>query len=81
VESDHECTELEEAEEKRRKGMWIFIRQGSASQNLRDLIPTVLAHGTDHVALCSDDREPDTLIDAAISTTACSWPSRPASAR
>jgi adenine deaminase len=63
VESDHECTELAEAEEKRRKGMWIFIRQGSASQNLRALIPTVLAHGTAHVALCSDDREPDTLID------------------
>jgi adenine deaminase len=63
VESDHECTELAEAEEKRRKGMWIFIRQGSASQNLLDLIPTVLAHGTDHVALCSDDREPDTLLD------------------
>jgi adenine deaminase len=63
VESDHECTELAEAEEKRRKGMWIFIRQGSASQNLLDLIPTVLTHGTDHVALCSDDREPDTLLD------------------
>ncbi len=63
VESDHECTELAEAEEKRRKGMWIFIRQGSASQNLRDLIPTVLSHGTDHVALCSDDREPDTLLE------------------
>jgi adenine deaminase len=63
IESDHECTELAEAEEKRRKGMWIFIRQGSASQNLRDLIPTVLAHGTDHVALCSDDREPDTLLE------------------
>ena len=63
VEADHECTELEEAEEKRRKGMWVFIRQGSASQNLRDLIPTVLLHGTDHVALCSDDREPDTLLE------------------
>jgi adenine deaminase len=63
VESDHECTELEEAEEKRRKGMWIFIRQGSASQNLLDLIPTVLANGTDHVALCTDDREPATLLD------------------
>jgi adenine deaminase len=63
VESDHECTELEEAEEKRRKGMWVFIRQGSASQNLRDLIPMVLGHGTDHVALCSDDREPDTLLE------------------
>jgi adenine deaminase len=63
VESDHECTDLAEAEEKRRKGMWVFIRQGSASQNLRDLIPMVLRHGTDHVALCSDDREPDTLLE------------------
>jgi adenine deaminase len=61
VESDHECTTLEEAEEKRRKGMWVFIREGSASQNLLALIPTVLAHGTDLVALCTDDREPDTL--------------------
>ncbi len=62
VESDHECTLLEEAEEKRRKGMWIFIRQGSASKNLADLIPTVLRHGTERIALCSDDREPDTIL-------------------
>jgi len=64
VESDHECTELAEAEEKRRKGMWVFVRQGSASQNLVALIPTVTRHGTDRVALCTDDREPDTLLDA-----------------
>jgi adenine deaminase len=62
VESDHECTTLAEAEEKRRKGMWIFIRQGSASKNVVDLIPTVLRHGTDRIALCSDDREPDTIL-------------------
>ena len=62
IESDHECTLLEEAEEKRAKGMWVFIRQGSASQNLHDLIPMVLRGGIGHVALCSDDREPDTLL-------------------
>lgn len=61
IESDHECTELAEAEEKRRKGMWVFIREGSASRNLAALIPTVLLHGTERVALCTDDREPDTL--------------------
>ncbi len=61
VESDHEATRLPEAEEKRRKGMWVFLRQGSASQNLVELAPTVVAHGTDLVALCTDDREPDTL--------------------
>jgi adenine deaminase len=63
VESDHECTLLEEAQEKRRKGMWIFVRQGSASKNLADLIPTVLQHGTERIALCSDDREPDTILE------------------
>jgi adenine deaminase len=62
IESDHECTLLSEAEEKRRKGMWIFVRQGSASKNLADLIPTVIRHGTERVALCTDDREPDTIL-------------------
>jgi adenine deaminase len=61
VESDHESTTLAEAEEKRRKGMWVFLRQGSASQNLTDLAPTIVAHGTDRAAFCTDDREPDTL--------------------
>lgn len=63
VESDHECFALDEIEEKRRKGMWVFIRQGSASRNLADLLPTVLRRGTDRVALCSDDREPDMIRD------------------
>jgi adenine deaminase len=62
IESDHECTMLEEAEEKRRKGMWIFVREGSASRNLAALIPTVVTHGTERMALCTDDREPDTLL-------------------
>jgi adenine deaminase len=62
VESDHECTAQHEADEKRRKGMWLFIREGSASRNLNALIGTVLAHGTTRVALCTDDREPHTLL-------------------
>ena len=62
VESDHECTTLDEAEEKRAKGMWIFAREGSASRDLAAVIPTVLRHGTARVALCTDDREPDTIL-------------------
>jgi adenine deaminase len=64
VESDHECTTLDEAVERRRKGMWVFIRQGSASQNLDALIPDVVRHGPNLAALCTDDREPDTLLRA-----------------
>jgi adenine deaminase len=62
VESDHECTRLEEARERRRKGMWVFIRQGSASQDLDALIGDVIEHGSDLAAFCTDDREPDTLM-------------------
>jgi adenine deaminase len=61
VESDHESTRLPEAVEKRRKGLWVFLRQGSASQNLAELAPSIVAHGTDRAAFCTDDREPDTL--------------------
>jgi adenine deaminase len=62
VESDHETTQLEEAEEKRAKGMWLFLREGSASQNLIALAPSIVAHGPDHAAFCTDDREPSTLL-------------------
>jgi adenine deaminase len=61
VESDHESTRLEEAMEKRRKGMWVFLREGSASRNLLALAPMIVEHGADLAAFCTDDREPDTL--------------------
>jgi adenine deaminase len=61
VRSDHECTTYEEALEKRRMGMWIMIRQGSAARNLEALLPLVLDHGTTNCLLCTDDREPHDL--------------------
>jgi len=62
VGSDHECTGLAEALEKRRLGMWIMIREGSAARNLEALLPLVLEHGTLNTSLCTDDREPDQLV-------------------
>jgi adenine deaminase len=63
VRSDHECTTYEEALEKRRLGMWIMIREGSAARNLEALLPLVLQHGPSHCMLSTDDREPDHLLD------------------
>jgi adenine deaminase len=60
--SDHECTDVAEALEKRRLGMWIMIREGSAARNLEALLPLVLEHGTLNTCLCTDDREPDQLL-------------------
>jgi adenine deaminase len=64
VQSDHECTTLEEALEKRRLGMWIMIREGSAARNLEALLPMVLRLGPRNCMLCTDDREPDQLVEA-----------------
>jgi adenine deaminase len=62
VRSDHEVTAYQEALEKRRLGMWIMIREGSAARNLEALLPLVLRYGTRNCLLCTDDREPDHLL-------------------
>src|SRR5437868_7933549 len=61
--SDHECSTYEEALEKRRLGMWIMLREGSAARNLVDLLPLVLEHGPERCMFCTDDREPVFLVD------------------
>jgi adenine deaminase len=62
VGSDHECTTYQEALEKRRLGMWIMIREGSAARNLEALLPMVLRYGPRNTMLCTDAREPDHLL-------------------
>jgi adenine deaminase len=56
--SDHECTNVEEAIEKLRKGMHIMIRQGTHEKNLNDLIPIINDFNSSHISLVSDDRDP-----------------------
>ena len=62
IRSDHEATTYEEALEKRRKGMWVLIREASNARNLVDLLPLVRDLGPDNCAFCTDDREPDSLL-------------------
>jgi adenine deaminase len=62
ISSDHECTTYEEALEKRRLGMWIMIREGSATRDVEALIPMVLELGPENCLLCTDDREPNQLL-------------------
>ncbi len=62
VGSDHECTTVDEALEKRRLGMQIMIREGSATRDVQALIPLVIAHGPANCMLCTDDCEPHLLL-------------------
>jgi adenine deaminase len=62
IASDHEAFTAQEALEKRRRGMWVLIREASNARNLRDLLALVREHGPDYCAFCTDDREPDFLF-------------------
>ncbi len=62
IQSDHECSNLEEAKEKLRKGQWIMIRQGTAARNLHDLIGLFDAPYSHRCLLVTDDRHPADLM-------------------
>ena len=62
VESDHECTALDEAREKLQKGMHIFIRDGTTSRNLHNLLPLITPGNSRLCHFCTDDRHPETLV-------------------
>jgi adenine deaminase len=62
IASDHEATTWEEALEKRRRGIWVLLREASNARNLVDLLELVRRHGPEYCAFCTDDREPDMLV-------------------
>lgn len=61
ISSDHECTTADEAIEKIRLGMRVFIREGSAARNLRAILPAVNTANQNRFSFCTDDRHPADL--------------------
>jgi adenine deaminase len=61
--SEHECTTVEEAQEKLRLGLTIFIREGTTTRNLKPLLPLVTPQNHTRICFCTDDRQPGSLID------------------
>lgn len=57
IHTDHECMTFEEALEKRRMGMHIHIREGSAAKNLEALVTGLMESGIDTsgFSFCTDD--------------------------
>jgi len=60
ISTDHECTDLAEAEEKIKRGMKILVREGSAVKNLEALMPLIDRHPGE-IMFCTDDSHPDDL--------------------
>ncbi|MDO8842553.1 adenine deaminase [Methanocalculus sp.] len=70
IQSDHECITADEAKEKLIKGMYIFMREGAAARNLRDLAPLADCRTASRCSFATDDRHAD-MLDAAGSIDDC----------
>ena len=63
VHTDHECSTVEEMEERLSLGMYVMLRQGSACHDLRNLIPALTVENSRRCVLCSDDYQPRTIFE------------------
>ena len=62
VESDHECSNIEEAMDKLRRGQYIMIREGTAAKNMDALMPLFQEPYCSRCMLVTDDKHPDDLL-------------------
>ena len=62
INSDHEVSNLDEAMEKLKKGLWIMIREGSSAKNLESLLPLFEHPYCSRACLVTDDRHCADLI-------------------
>ena len=62
IQGDHECSTVEEMNDRLERGMYVLMRQGSACHNLRTLVKGVTPENSRRCLLCSDDRQPKTIF-------------------
>ena len=55
IHSDHETSCLAEGEEKLKKGLHLFLREGSAAKDLDTLLPLIKPEYLSQLSLCTDD--------------------------
>jgi adenine deaminase len=63
IRSDHEALTVDEGRERLRNGMWLLIREASMARNLKALLPLVDEFGTNRIAFCTDDRDPEDIAE------------------
>ena len=63
IQTDHECTELDEAREKLAKGMFVLMREGSIAKNVATLAPLLTDLTWPRIAFCTDDRNPLEIVE------------------
>lgn len=63
VRTDHECTTVEELNDRISRGMYVMLRNGSAAKDLENLLPGVNENSSRYCLICSDDKEVENIIN------------------
>ena len=63
VGSDHECSDIDEALEKLRRGQWIMIREGTAAKNMDKLLPLFDDTYCNRCMLVTDDKHAGDIVE------------------
>lgn len=62
IRTDHECTTIEEMEERIGLGLYVAIREGTAARNLDALIKGVNNQTKQQCMFCTDDKHPEDIL-------------------
>lgn len=62
VQTDHECSNVEEMKDKIRRGMYIQLREGTAAKDLEALLKGITKENIHRCFFCTDDRHPEDLL-------------------
>lgn len=63
IRTDHECSTVEDMHERIARGVYVLLREGSACHDLRNLLKGVTKENSRRCLLCSDDRQPKTMLE------------------
>lgn len=63
IKTEHECSTLEEVVNRVRLGMYILLREGSATKDLKNIVKAVTKDNLRRFILCTDDKHPEDLIN------------------
>jgi len=63
IKTEHECSTAEEMIDRLRLGMYILIREGSATRDLQKLIGVINKENLSRILFCTDDKHPEDLLN------------------
>ncbi len=61
IKTDHECTTVEELNEKVARGMYIHLREGSATRNVKVLSKGITKENSRRLIFCTDDKHSEDI--------------------